>query len=214
MHVRDTRPHPLDEDDLVWFYCYAAGELGQKSAMGSMIDRLEEGRTHTEGVTDESGALLARKVGAATRQKRIAARLARIPSYDEVTLRYTYGPGLSGPQRALYGDLDSAALPISLLVLTARRQGLTQADLLRHAAPPTVPAPDPLPDGATKADRDAAAKAHKRAVRAARAEWEARRTAALAPLRLAATTALEAASIAYTNTRRPDPSAGCERVEG
>lgn len=198
----------------MWFYCYAAGELGQKSAMGSMIARLEEGRTHTEGVTDESGALLARKVGAATRQKRIAARLARIPSYDEVTLRHTYGPGLSGPQRALYGDLDSAALPISLLVLTARRQGLTQADLLRHAAPPTVPAPDPLPDNATKADRDAAAKAHKRAVRAARAEWEARRTAALAPLRLAATTALEAASITYTNTRRSDPSAGCERVEG
>ena len=47
VHLVDVRLDAVDEADLRWLFCRAAGEMGERSSLGAMIDRLNEGRTHT-----------------------------------------------------------------------------------------------------------------------------------------------------------------------
>ena len=47
VHLADVRLDAVDEADLRWLFCRAAGEMGERSSLGAMIDRLNEGRTHT-----------------------------------------------------------------------------------------------------------------------------------------------------------------------
>lgn len=209
-----TRLHPADEADLRWRWTQAAGELGERSAMGPMIDRMSEGRTHASGTDpDADGDRMARMMEAAGRVRRIDARLARILLLHQRTLLATYGPGATPGELAGLEWLDSHAIPLSLIRLTARRAGFDIERLRAKGTPPPEVRAPARPDTAGARTSDAkddpaSRRAQADAARQRLAAWKAKRDADVAPLRLAASTALDEACAAYntllTETPRPD----------
>jgi hypothetical protein len=125
--LAQARLHPTDEADLRWYWCDAPGEMGERSSLGPMTDRLAEGRvTAPQAGTPD---LPARAFFAARRARPIEARLRRLSAVHQVTLRAAYGPGLPASQLADYPGLGSDALPATLLLLVAQRTGVPRADV-------------------------------------------------------------------------------------
>ena len=120
--LSDTRLDPADADDLRWLWNCSASEMGERSPMGPMIDRLREGRvgpTHIDEDTADAKAL--RQAAVATRVRRIEARLARVDARHRTTLKATLGPGLPPGTTEVYARMGTATLPVTLLLLTADR---------------------------------------------------------------------------------------------
>lgn len=91
MDIAQTRLSPPDEDDLRWLLTVAPGEMGERSALGGMLDRLAEGRTHA----GQSGSpeIAERAYHAAARARPLERRLRRVSEAHQRTLKATYGPG-------------------------------------------------------------------------------------------------------------------------
>ena len=203
MDIASTRLSPADEEMLRWYFNAAARDLGAKSHMGPMIDRLTNGTSGASSITDvisRSHNDMIHRMAEARTVSIIERRLARIGQVHERTLSAVYGEGPTPGERETYGDIGSNALPLSLLLLTARRLRMARADLVKWAKPETPPRPDTT--GATTAEAKAVAgRAHAAQVRATKADWQRRRDEALRELRAAASLALDEASVAYSATR-------------
>ena len=112
--LADLALHPDDETDLVWYLRTIGGE-----------DTRDNSKAEAN----------------ARRLVRIRARLDRLPHPDVTTLRARYGPDKSsGDTRGgPYAGLSSSALPLALLLLTARRLGLSRATVRAWCASPREP---------------------------------------------------------------------------
>lgn len=127
MLIADTRLDPLDEADLRWLFCDAEGQMGLRSSLGPMLDRLAEGRVSAvqAGTPDlaESAYL------AATRAKRIQRVLSTLETRHQTTLRAALGPGLPAAGAAEWEPLRTGVLSVSLVLLTAQRHHVTRETL-------------------------------------------------------------------------------------
>lgn len=176
--LSDTRLDPADADDLRWLWNCSASEMGERSPMGPMIDRLREGRvgpTHIDEDTADAKAL--RQAAVATRVRRIEARLARVDARHRTTLKATLGPGLPPGTTEVYARMGTATLPVTLLLLTADREGVARVQFRRYVTPPQ--------------GKDAQAVG----------QWRAWADEQIHALRRAASSALLAATLAYSGTR-------------
>lgn len=201
--LADVRLGAVDEADLRWLFNEAPGEMGEKSYLGAMIDRLNEGRTHTgqSGTTD----LPPRQYLAARAARPLLARLREIGSVHALTLEAAYGPGLLPAQRARFAGLGSGAtLPDALVLLAARRTRVPYETLEGWL---TQPPPPPRPDTTDKPAREVKAilDKHARACRAAQDQHASQVADHLRPVRLAAQMQLAAAHDAYRATFRMYP---------
>lgn len=127
--LASARVRPDAEAELRWYYCDAAGEMGERSSLGPMIDRLQEGRVSAaqSGTPD----LPDRAYFAAQRARPIHRRLARLSAVDQTTLRAAYGPGLPAHTLAEYPGLGTGTLSPTLLLLTAQRTGIPRETVKR-----------------------------------------------------------------------------------
>lgn len=208
--LADVRLDAVDEADLRWLFCEAAGEMGERSALGAMIDRLNEGRTHSgqSGTPD----LPTSQYLAARAARPLAARLEHIGKRHARTLEAAYGPGLLPARAARFTGLGSGAtLPDALVLLAATRARIPYATLERWLTQPPGERPDTtgLPDKEAKAVRDR----HARACRAAVDQWRSQVADHLRPVRLAAQMQLAAAHDAYRATYRLYPRQPRGRVD-
>lgn len=152
--------------------------------MGPLIDRLSEGRTHATSVDKKAAdARALRQAEAASRVRRIEARLARIEARHRTTLKATLGPGLPPGTTEPYARMGTASLPVTLLLLTADRERIARGQLRRYVTPP--------------AGKDAQAVG----------QWRSWADEQIHALRRAASSALLAATLAYAGTRAPRPEA-------
>lgn len=176
--LSDTRLDPADADDLRWLWHCSASEMGERSPMGPMIDRLSEGRTHATSLDEEAADKRElRRLAAATRVRRIEARLARIDARHRTTLKATLGPGLPPGTTEVYARMGTATLPVTLLLLTADREGVARVQLRRYVTAPQ--------------SKDAQAVG----------QWRTWADEQIHALRRAASSALLAATLAYAGTR-------------
>ena len=197
----------VDEADLRWLFCDAAGEMGERSALGAMIDRLNEGRTHTGQAAPRI----------TTSQYLAAARPPASPPDWSTSASAT--PARSKPPTA-------RAAPASAKRFAGLGSGDTPAR--RPGAPRRHPRPHPLrhldgwltPRPAPSArHRGAAAEAKavrgppRRACRAVVDQWRSQVADHLRPIRLAAQMQLAAAHDAYRATYRLYPRQPCGRVD-
>lgn len=207
----DTRLDPPEEDDLRWLFCHAGGELGQRSPMGPMIDRLNEGRTHATSIdADAEDRRVTSQMLAVARVRRIEGRLRRINERHEVTLRAAYGPGPTPGERAGLEGLHRSDVPLALLRLTALRTGVPIEKLRARATPPPEVRAPARPDATGTRTSDAkddpdARRAQASAARKRLADWQTHRDESLRPLRDAAREALDEACAAYRATRTETP---------
>lgn len=211
VHLADVRLDAVDEADLRWFFCDAAGEMGERSALGAMIDRLNEGRTHTgqSGTPD----LPTSQYLAARAARPLAARLEHIGKRHARTLEAAYGPGLLPASAKRFAGLGSGdTLPDALVLLAATRARIPYATLDGWLTPP--PGPE-RPDTAGKpaAEAKAVRDRHARACRAVVDQWRSQVADHLRPIRLAAQMQLAAAHDAYRATYRLYPRQPRGRVD-
>ena len=205
MDIAQTRLSPPDEDDLRWLLTVAPGEMGERSALGGLLDRLAEGRTHAgQSGSPEIGE---RAYHAAVRARPIQHRLNRLPEAHQRTLVATYGVGAKPGEYEAYPGIHTSALPLSLLLLTADR--LRCRGQLRAAIAATLPAKPARPDTrgarlteAKDAPDDKAARAAAKADKDAKAEHLRR---LVSRVRGAASLALDEACLAYRATRPEAP---------
>ena len=209
--LADTRLAAVDEADLRWLFCRAAGEMGERSSLGAMIDRLNEGRTHTgqSGTPD----LPPRQYLAARAARPLLARLKHVGRTHAKTLEAAYGPGLLPATAARFAGLGSGdTLPDALVLLAAHRTGVTYATLERWLKP--LPGPErPDTTDKTPAEAKAIRDRHARACRAAQDQHASQVADHLRPVRLAAQMQLSAAHDAYRATYRLFPRQPREQVE-
>lgn len=121
---------PAQEDDLRWFFNDADAAMGERSAMGPMVDLLAEGRVVSgrQGTPDMAEA----RVFAAERASRILAVLKALPSTHAATLRMAYDEGvLPREARARYAALSKGDLTVALVLRVAEREKVSRADLNR-----------------------------------------------------------------------------------
>jgi len=125
---------PAQEDDLRWFFNDSASAMGERSAMGPMVDLLAEGRVVSgrQGTPDMAEA----RVHAAERAGRIARVLQAMPSTHAATLRMAYDEGiLPHETRAKYAALGKGELTVALVLRIAQRQRTPRADLALWCGP-------------------------------------------------------------------------------
>lgn len=203
--------HPVDKADLDWFYNGSAGAMGERSALGAMIDRLNEGRSHTgaSGTPDLPDA----QYFAARAAAPIAARLKALPRLHREVIEATYGPGLTPYAQDKYGTLSTGrTLPAALVLLMARRQRVSEKKLDGWLTPPTPPERPDLTDK-PKAEARRLLDVHAKATAAQFDQWRRQQADHLRPLRLAALDALARAHDAYRATIPLHPRQPRGRVE-
>lgn len=209
--LADTRLTAVDEADLRWYLCESAGAMGERSALGAMIDRLNEGRSHTgaSGTPDLPDA----QYFAARAAAPIAARLKALTRLHREVIEATYGPGLTPYAQDKYGTLSTGrTLPAALVLLMARRQRISEKKLDGWLTPPTPPERPDLTDK-PKAEARRLLDAHAKATAAQVEQWRRQQADHLRPLRLAALDALARAHDAYRATIPLYPRQPRGRVE-
>lgn len=209
--LADVRLDAVDEADLRWLFCEAAGEMGERSALGAMIDRLNEGRTHTgqSGTPD----LPTSQYLAARAARPLAARLEHIGKRHARTLEAAYGPGLLPASAARFAGLGSGAtLPDALVLLAARRTKVSFKRLEKWLTSPKEPK---LPKLSEKSPDEAKAilAKHAKEWRAIQDQHASQVADHLRPVRLAAQMQLAAAHDAYRATYRLHPRQPRGRVD-
>lgn len=89
--MEDYRLAARDEADLRWALCWAEGELGLRSNLGSTIACLRLGVAHMDGGVISTD-LSDRMVAAASREKRVRSTLASVGRMNQAVLNAAYGP--------------------------------------------------------------------------------------------------------------------------
>jgi hypothetical protein len=122
--LSSLRLRPADESDLRWLFCEAEGEMGLRSSMGPMIDKLTAGTTANRGskpmgCTDEGGPS-DHAIEVVERWRRVTARLERLPTAQRRVLAVHFGPGIPRQQAEGYPGRGSW---LALELLMAERAG-------------------------------------------------------------------------------------------
>lgn len=134
--LASLRLSPADEGDVRWLFCEASGDMGLRSSLGPMIDRLRLGsRAHRGSVpmgsVEGAEGPGEHAVAAVERWRRVAGRLGKLSRCDQRTFEAFYGVGLPRRQVLALGDLGAWA---ALVLLTAEREGIGRRDVASACA--------------------------------------------------------------------------------